>query len=479
MIAWSMKSHSPTREEDFLVLPERLSAKTIFTKRTNYVILATAIVAVSALTLLGTIFNIPFPIVLSATAGAFYLTLYVFKLWVVKQSFKDEKRLIQYSENDIVAMDESALKTYTVLIPLYKEAPVVPQILRAMGAIDYPTEKIEFLVTLEAYDHETREAFERVELPRNWRIITLPDVQPKTKPKALNVALREAKGEYLVIYDAEVVPEPLQLKRAALAFKEYPGVAALQCRLDHYNANQNILSRLFNAEFVFYYDLFLPGLEVLNLPIPLSGHSTHFRRNALLAIGSWDPYNVTEDVDVAIRLYRAGYRARVLDSVSEEEATVTLGSWLRQRTRWIKGFLGTAIVHYRYPLTLAENIGGWRSFVLFCILLPLSNFIHVLNLLYFALTTVWLLFRPEFVQLFFNLPVLYISYTVSVLGIATSSYLNLIALYRRKRFSLVKYALLSPAYWVLLAYAGVRAMYQLFRAPTVWEKTTHGTHLLK
>ncbi len=464
--------------KDFLFFKEDDSAKKLFIKATNRALLYILATFIAIIFLVKILFTTTFIVSFSALIALLYLILFLLKIYIIFLSIKKKSKvLLTYSDDKISAAKDSVFKKYTVIIPLYQESEVVSQIKKSMTALDYPQDKIEFIITLEEYDHETREALEGIGLPNNWRIITLPNVTPKTKPKALNVALLEATGEYIVIYDAEIIPDQDQLKKAAIAFSEFPEIVALQSRLDHYNYSQSLITKLFNAEFTFYYDFFLPGVQVLGVPLPLSGHSAHFRKSAIISVGGWDPYNVTEDVEIALRLHRKGYLVSMLDSYSYEEATVDLVSWIKQRTRWVKGFLQTTLVHIRHPRVLIKELGGYRNFFLFGVLMPLTSIINIFNFTSTILLTIWLLFRPAVIQSFFNLPVLYLSYTVSILGIFISTYFNLFALYNKRRFSIVKHSFLSPIYWFMLSIAGIRAIYQLFFSPTSWEKTRHGRHL--
>jgi glycosyltransferase XagB len=390
----------------------------------------------------------------------------LFKLYVVRESLSG--KTIQFTRQEVAALRDDELPVYTILIPLYKEAEVIGQIRNAMTAIDYPPEKLDIIITLEEYDHETIEAIERADLPSHFKTLILPNVKPKTKPKALNVAFHKVKGEFFVIYDAEIIPDPDQLKKAVLAFRSYEDIACLQTRLDHYNATQSWITKLFNAEFSFYYDLFLPGLQKLNFPLPLSGHSTHFRAKVLRDIGCWDPYNVAEDCDVGMRLFRAGYRADMLDSLSQEEATCDVRAWTCQRSRWMKGFIQTTIVHLRHPLRFKDDLGGWRNFLAFLIIVPGSVALNLLNLVYGALLILWFTTHSPLIQAYFPGPILYVSIFSFIAGNFVFTYLNLLG----------SYSLLSFVYWFMLAYATVRASVQLIFKPHHWEKTTHGQHLL-
>lgn len=461
--------------DDFLFIPEiHATKKHIFPETISLTVFAT-IILLSILYLLKNLFNLPFIITISGGIALFYFAFMLFKLIVVYQSVN--RPLIKIDTKEIESLTNSDLPIYTILIPLYKEAQVIPQIIEAMSAIDYPINKLDIIITLEEYDHETIKAIKDAEIPSYFKTLILPNVEPKTKPKALNVAFLQAKGVYLVIYDAEIIPDPDQLKKAYLAFSKNPNLASLQTRLDHYNTDQSVITRLFNAEFSFYYDLFLPGLQKLNLPIPLSGHSTHFKKSALESIGAWDPYNVTEDCDIGMRLHKMGYKTDILDTFSKEEATSNLITWIKQRTRWMKGFIQTSIVHLRYPTRFKNELGGWGNFIGFILVVPATVVINVFNLLYWFLFIIWVITKSTLIQSFFPGPILYLSIISFVLGNAIFTYLNLLGAYKRNRYSLVKYCLLSPIYWILLAIATVRAIIQVIVAPHQWEKTTHGQHI--
>lgn len=422
---------------------------------------------------LKTFLGVPPILAVSMSIAISYFGLMIFKLRVVLQAIA--RPLLTVNNGDLERLDTHKLPIYTIIIPLRREEAVIPQIMKAMLAIDYPTEKLDIIITVEAYDKETREALEKANPPSHFRVLILPDVQPKTKPKALNVAFLEAKGEFLVIFDAEIIPDPDQLKKAVIAFGRRADIACLQTRLEHYNASQNILTRLFNAEFSFYYDLFLPGLQQLDYPIPLSGHSTHFRTSAIRSIGAWDPYNVAEDCDMGIQLIRSGYKTEILDSISREEATSDISSWIRQRTRWMKGFIQTSIVHLRHPYQSMREFGGVEKFVAFLCTVPGTVIINIVNLTYWALLIGWLVFKPKFIQELFPAPILYLSVLSFILGNFIFTFLNLIGAYQRQKYATVKYCLLSPVYWMLLAFATVRATMHILFTPHKWEKTTHAS----
>jgi len=422
-------------------------------------------------------FHVPGLVVISSIVAFFYLVLMAFKLWIVYHGVSYP--LIDFSKKEIEHINDDDLPLYTILIPLYREAEVADQVIKAMSAIDYPKDKLDIIITLEKYDAETLSALKKSGLPSHFKTLILPDVCPKTKPKALNVAFLEAMGEFLVIYDAETVPDADQLKKAYLAFRSHPDIACFQTRLEHYNANHNILTKLFNTEYSFHYDLFLPGLQKHNFPVPLSGHSIHFRRHVIEKIGAWDPYNVTEDCDIGIRLYRQGFKTGMMNSVTYEEATCTLKSWTIQRTRWMKGFIQTSIVHLRHPLRFKQEVGGWRNFFVFLLTVPGTVAVNILNLVLWVILVIWLVMHSSFIQTLYPQPVLYMSGVAFIVGSFIFTYLNLLGAYRRKKFYLVKYGMLTPIYWVMIAIATTRAALQIIKNPHGWEKTKHGSHLSK
>lgn len=258
---------------------------------------------------------------------------------------------------ELAALDPDSLPVYTVLVPMYKEPEVAEKIIRAVTALDYPQDKLDVKLLLEEDDAVTRGKVAAVvdRLPSCVEVLACPKVaagEPRTKPRACNWGLSRARGEYLVIYDAEDHPEGDQLKKAIVTFRKLEAagqerVACLQAKLNYFNPRQNVLTRFFALEYTAWFDLFLPGLHALHTPIPLGGTSNHFKMEALVQLGGWDPYNVTEDCDLGLRLARQGFLTHILDSTTWEEANSRVGNWVRQRSRWVKGYFQTHLVHTR------------------------------------------------------------------------------------------------------------------------------------
>ena len=313
-----------------------------------------------------------------------------------------------------------------------------------------------------------------LDLPLNFELIEIPKSHPLTKPKACNFALPFVRGEYLVVYDAEDIPEPSQLRLALEHFSRGDEkLACLQARLNFFNWRENWLTRQFALEYAMFFDLILPTLVRLGLPVPLGGTSTHFRTDILRRVGGWDPYNVTEDADLGLRLARDGYRCEVLSSTTFEEANCQLTNWLRQRSRWLKGWMQVYLVCMRHPIRLWRQIGtaGFAGFQILIGGTIISALAHPLVVgMMITLSSRpaddWLLSGTNLL-LWFNLSVLLLGYGLSFLsGIA--------AALARRRPSLLLQVPLMPVYWALSTVAALKAINQLIREPHYWEKTVHG-----
>jgi cellulose synthase/poly-beta-1,6-N-acetylglucosamine synthase-like glycosyltransferase len=254
-----------------------------------------------------------------------------------------------------------------------------------------------------------------------------------------------------------------------------PEVVCIQSKLNYYNSHQNLLTRWFTVEYSMWFDLFLPGLDAARAPIPLGGTSNHFKRHALIEAGAWDPFNVTEDADLGIRLFKRGYRTAIVDSTTYEEANGQLYNWLRQRSRWIKGYIQTWLVHMRHPLKLISTI-GLRAFLGFQFVVGGTFFAALLNPVYWLLTTLWFLGQWDFIQVLFPGPIFFFGAICLYLGNFAFTYMNVAGAMRRGYYDLVKYALLSPLYWGLMSVAAWRGFFQLIFNPHYWEKTHHGLY---
>jgi len=402
----------------------------------------------------------------------FYVASILFKLLLSLVGSAD--RFHQITDEEVAALDDRTLPIYTILVPVYKEPEVMPILIKSLSKLDYPHERLDVLILLEENDRATIEAARAAKPPRYVRLLIVPDSKPKTKPKACNYGLAFARGEYLTIYDAEDIPDPDQLKKAIIAFKKGdPSLVCVQAALNYFNRNENFLTRMFTLEYSYWFDYLLPGLETLKMPIPLGGTSNHFRTDRLRELQGWDPFNVTEDADLGIRASQHGYTVGVINSTTYEEANCAVKNWIRQRSRWIKGYMQTWLVHNRNPLRSLRKLGlkNWLAYQFF---IGGSFFTFLTSPIMWLLFIYWLLTRAHWLQNIFPSWLVYLGLFNLLVGNAIGIYLNLVAVFRRGYYDLAFYALLNPIYWQLHSIAAYMALWQLFTKPFYWEKTIHG-----
>lgn len=377
--------------------------------------------------------------------------------------------------NEVRRLRDAELPTYTVLVALYREAAVVPRLIHSLGKLDYPVAKLDIKFLIEADDEETAAAFRAAPMPARFEVVVAPSGLPRTKPRALNVALPLARGDLLVVYDAEDVADRLQLRDAASLFARAPATTAcLQGRLVVDNVNANWLTRFFAIEYAALFDVVGPALAAWRMPIPLGGTTTHFRTRVLRELHGWDAWNVTEDADLGMRLAIAGYHVGDLPSATFEEAPERVPAWLRQRTRWMKGFLQTSFTHARHPVETFRRLGPVRSLCALT-LLPAT----VVSALVYPVLTGWTLVQLLVLERGAEpglLEILTRSGSIAVLvgGFAVMWLPGALGCIRRGWWDLLPWVLALPLFFVLVSLAAWLAVFELARHPHRWNKTEHG-----
>ncbi|MBV2142422.1 glycosyltransferase [Falsochrobactrum sp. TDYN1] len=394
------------------------------------------------------------------------MTLFFFGCVLIRLFAALSSRRLQFPQ--IMPFRQRDLPTYSVLVPLYREQAVIGQLVAALQRLNWPASKL----ICEKDDFDTLAAIRSRKLPPNFELVLVPPGGPRTKPKALNYALQFARGEVVAVFDAEDRPHPDQLLEAWQAFQHGGGkLACVQAPLIIGNFRQNLLTRMFAFEYATLFRGLLPWLASQGLVIPLGGTSNHFRRSCLEQVGGWDAYNVTEDADLGIRLARFGYKIGVISRGTVEDAPEDYAVWHKQRTRWIKGWMQTWLVHGRRPHTAWRELGGWRFFVsqVYTVGIIGSALLHP-----FMLMTLLVLFILSFfgplspgslwllrIDLL-NILMAYMSF--HLLGTRTMEPTELGG---------YAYIFAIPVYWVLISLSAWRALWQLVRKPHLWEKTPH------
>ncbi|MGE2716870.1 glycosyltransferase family 2 protein [Mycolicibacterium litorale] len=453
-----------------VVLPAHLSARGLLGRRALMVL--AVVVALHA----AGVANWPHIVapVLTGIFAVIYLVSTLDRNYLLLKGLRSNA-LVSVSADEALAIPDDELPVYTVLLPVYDEPTIVANLINGVGRLDYPADKLEILLLVEEDDLATQEALLGADM-QSVRIVIVPHSLPKTKPKACNygMSLPDLRGEYLTIYDAEDIPDPLQLRRAVAAFRRVPSdIGCLQGRLGYFNEKQNLLTRFFSLEYDQWFGVVLPAVEQARCVVPLGGTSNHMPTAVWRAVGGWDEFNVTEDADLGVRLARSGYRTMILDSITLEEANSDVVNWIRQRSRWYKGYLQTMLVHLRDPRGLRRAIGT-RAFLRMLNMtggVPLTS---ALNVLFWFTMLMWIVGRPAVIGMLFPPLTYYVCLALLLICAPLSVFTGLIVTQALGKPHLWLAALLSPLYWVLQSVAAIKAIYQLVFRPSFWEKTIHG-----
>ena len=368
------------------------------------------------------------------------------------------------------------LPKVSILVPLYRETRIAQALIRRLGRLTYPKCLLDVILVLEETDDTTRATVAAIDLPPWMRAVIVPDGQPRTKPRAMNYALDFCEGDIVGIFDAEDAPAPDQITQVARRFAAAPpDVVCLQGILDYYNPRQNWLARCFTIEYATWFRVMLPGMAQLGLAIPLGGTTLYFRRDLLEELGGWDAHNVTEDADLGFRLARHGYRTEVIGTVTGEEANCRPWPWIKQRSRWLKGYMTTYLVHMRRPLLLHRQLGAWRfwgfqaHFLAALSQFVLAPFLWSFWLVLFGLPHPLDPVLPReglllFGKLFLAVELLNIGFYM--LGVAGKGHRHLLP-----------WAPTMHLYTPLGTIAAAKAIYEMIMAPFYWDKTAHGHSL--
>ena len=365
------------------------------------------------------------------------------------------------------------LPIVSIMVPLFREREIAGRLIRRLSRLTYPRELLDICLIIEKGDWQTERALANADIPPFIRTINVPVGTLNTKPRALNFALDFCKGSIIGIYDAEDAPEPDQIHKVVRRFHDSgPDVACLQGVLDFYNARKNWLSRCFAVEYATWFRVVLPGLERLGFVVPLGGTTLFFRKDALVNIGGWDAHNVTEDADLGVRLARHGYRTELVPTVTDEEANCRAWPWVRQRSRWLKGYAMTWAVHMRSPRTLLKELGAWRFFgVQLLFLGAISQFLLAPVIWSFWAVPLGL---PHPVTSMLGqgwviaLATLFVSAELISIGVGVFGTSG-----PNHRW-LWPWVPTLNIYYVLGSLAAYKALWEIFTKPFYWDKTQHG-----
>lgn len=382
----------------------------------------------------------------------------VLKIFLCISSKFDKSDIHQYTSVE-------SYPIYTILLPIYLEGKQLPNLVHYISNLIYPKSRLDVKLIVEEDDHDTLSAIEKLNIPNYFHIIKVPYSHPRTKPKALNYAMQYAKGEYVVIYDADDKPDRDQLLKAISMFGDLPAeYVCLQAKLNYYNKDENLLTKLFSMEYSIWFEYLIRGLYILGLPIPLGGTSNHFKAAALKVLGCWDAYNVTEDADLGIRLYSCGYKTALFDSYTLEESPISIKNWMYQRSRWIKGYIQTFIVYIkniRQSQTKMPLVGHVVAII----------FVGCVTYSFFILP--WMFFAAVKTESQILSNMLIYNLIIGLCYMYSSAFVVIKNSSKYSKQSIVAF-IMWPFYFLLHSIASYKAIYDLITSPFKWNKTTHG-----
>lgn len=409
---------------------------------------------------------------ITAPNGFILFTNVVFLIAMLAKIFFFSSRG-SYSHNRMdssqyLSLQDKDLPVYSILCPMYKEAEItISNLINNIRNLSYPLEKLDIKLIVEKDDASTISLIKSLQPPSNFQIIYVEESLPRTKPKACNYALRFCKGDFVTIYDAEDRPDKYQLKKVIAKFNEDSSLSCVQAKLNYYNRSENILTKFFAIEYSCWFDYMLLGLQRLNIPIPLGGTSNHFRVAFLRKMHGWDPYNVTEDADLGIRIAKLGFHTEILDSYTMEEAPVDMVDWYKQRTRWIKGYMQTFSVHTRNAVKLFTSLK-------FSALLGFFFFIAMPFIIFLSAPLVFLFASYTFYNADLEVYNIVFSMANLIFALVVHIFMALIVCRDNKWQGMTLSIAFYPVYWLLHHIAAYNALYELVKKPHYWAKTTHG-----
>lgn len=417
-----------------------------------------------------------------ALAAFFFFAVFLFSLRVVVAGMS-EGGLINIGKAEMQRVLKTALPNITVIVALYKEdKKIVLQLVKALMAMKYPANLFQVVIVIEEEDLVTKGAFHVVTLPSTWRVVVRPKGGVMTKPGALNYVLDHGyigdDSHLTVVFDAEDIPDPYQFLKAVVAFRKArrvnPNVVCVQARLSFgQNYSTNWLTQMLHLDYLLHFGLMLPGVSRLGLICPLGGTSNYLLTEVLRTL-KYDSRNVTEDLDLAVRMRRLGYGTAVFESVTSEEAVTTPHKFVKQRSRWIKGAMQTYFRHMRNPIQLFRDL-GWNCFWGFQFGIGAPLVLCIINPGFWLMTLVYAITHMAQIRELYQPLVFYVASFCFVAGNFSYIYFILIGAFRAKQYDSVPFALLGPVYWVLLSIAGYKAAWEFLQAgkTSSWEKTTH------
>jgi cellulose synthase/poly-beta-1,6-N-acetylglucosamine synthase-like glycosyltransferase len=232
------------------------------------------------------------------------------------------------------------LPAISLMIPAHNESMVITETLEALLKLEYPRDRLEILVI---NDGSTDDTAERVVAAgardSRVRLFNVPkEFAARGKSAALNRGLAECKHDVIGIFDADNLPEPDSVIHLVRQLVSNPRLGAVIGKFRCINRKKNLLTRFVNLESLAFQWIVQAGRWRLLRISTLPGTNYLIRRSLLEELGGWDEQALTEDSEMSIRVYKAGYLIKFVPyAVTWEQEPETLRVWFNQRVRWARG----------------------------------------------------------------------------------------------------------------------------------------------
>ncbi len=390
-----------------------------------------------------------------------------FSLFCMIYSWEDPKTI---EDNKSPTSYASPQLSFTALIPARNEEHVIADTIRAVMRMKYPSHLHEALVICRTDDQKTikkvTETIQRYRF-RNCKLVLFDDY-PINKPHSLNIGLKKASKQVVVVFDAEDEPHK-DIYNIVNTVMLTTGTDVVQSGIQLMNFRSKWFSSLNVLEYYFWFKSNLQLFAKMGL-IPLGGNTVFFKKQWLKKVHGWDETCLTEDADIGLRLSRKGAKIKIIydeQHTTKEETPSSVKGFLKQRTRWNQGFLQVFMKMEWVHLATKKQ----KLLAIYILLWPIIQSVLLLYIPFsiFMLLQVKL---PVGIALLSTIP-----FYLLILQLITYN----IGLYEFTRGYRMKYPLLSPfvlalsyyPYQILLGISSLRAVYRLIAGNTSWEKTLH------
>lgn len=353
------------------------------------------------------------------------------------------------------------LPPVSFIVPVRDSCVVIGRLLQALLQLDYPSQKVDIVLVVGGSSDNTVEVCNEYAERYPSRIKLLHQPMSTGKPSALNQGLEHVKGEIVAVFDADSVPSADLLRRAVAYFTD-SSVVAVQGRNSAINADQNLLTRIVSYEEAIAFQIHLQGRESLRRFVPLTGSCCLIRKSMIESVSGWDSESLSEDLEMAVRLFHSGNRIRYAPDVqSYQENPSNVAQLTRQRLRWFRGGMEVGLKYGKLVRRLNMKNADIELTLMGPFVFPIC-FLGIAIAVYTSLLSI----QTDFLSQLVSLLASFLTFTVLlIMGIV------LVHLDGQRRIANLVYLPFMYAYWIFESFIATYALFQIIlRRPRKWAK---------